>query len=112
MHKPTMDDISDVLALLLRIAVGAAVIIAAYFLLLGRRADFVIEVRRGKVRSKGSIPLAVVQRLTPFLLGDLAIKDSVRILGARRGQRVRVWFRGRVSPADQQRIRNFIMSGA
>lgn len=106
-----MDD-ANPWVLLFRIAIGAAVIVGAYFLLFGRRADFVIDVRHGRVRCKGKLPLAVLHRLTPFLLNDLAIQDSVRILGARRGHRMQVWFRGRLSPGEQQRIRNFLVSGA
>jgi hypothetical protein len=53
----------------------------------------------------------VVQRLTPFLLHDLGITDSVRILGTVRGRQMRVWFRGRISAGQQQRIRNFLNSG-
>jgi hypothetical protein len=68
-------------------------------------------VRRGQVRCKGKLPLAVLHRLTPFLLHDLAIRNSVRILGARRGRRMQVWFRGRLTLGEQQRIRNFLVSG-
>ena len=105
-----MGDSSDI-ALLFRLAVAAAVILAAYLLLFGRRADFVIEVRGGQVRHKGKIPLAMVQQLTPFLLHDLGVTDSVRILGSRSGGRLRIWFRGRIGPGQQQQIRNFLTNG-
>jgi hypothetical protein len=104
-------DVPDVLTLLFRLAVGVGVLFAAYLLLFGRRADFVIEVRGGQVRHKGKIALAVVQQLTPFLLHDLGITDSVRILGSLNGGRMRVWFRGHISPGQQQRIRNFLANG-
>jgi hypothetical protein len=102
---------SDSLALVLRLALGAGIIFAVYILLFGRRAEFVIEVRQGTVRSKGKLPHALVQRLTPYLLDDLGITDRLRICGIMRGQQIRVWFRGRIAAGDQQRIRNFLNSG-
>jgi hypothetical protein len=105
-----MDD-SSLLPLLFRLAAGAAVILLIYYALFGRRADFVIDVKRGQVRCRGKVPLAVQQRLTHFLVDDLGIRDSVRILGANRGKRLQVWFRGRLSPGERQRIRNFLVAG-
>jgi hypothetical protein len=105
-----MDDSSPWL-LLLRIAAGAAIIVLIFRVLFSRHADFVIHIRRGQVQCQGKMPLAMQQRLTHFLLEDLAIKDSVRILGAQRGNRLQVWFRGRISPGEQQRIRNFLTIG-
>jgi hypothetical protein len=105
-----MDD-SDPWLLLLRLAAGAAIILLVFWVLFSRHADFVIDVRRGQVRCRGKIPLVVQQRLTQFLLDDLAIKNSVRILGVQRGNRMQVWFRGRISPGEQQRIRNFLVIG-
>jgi hypothetical protein len=105
-----MDEL-DTLSLVLRLAIGAGIIAAAYVLLFGRHAEFVIEVRNGTVRSRGRIAQVVVQRLTPFLLHDLGITDSLRILGTVRGRQMRVWFRGRISAGQQQRIRNFLNSG-
>src|SRR5260370_40192530 len=104
-----MDDPS-LWVLLFRITIGAVVVVGVYFAFFGRRADFVIDVRRGQVRCKGKLPLAVLQRLTPFLLEDMVIQDAVRIYGARSGGRIRVWFRGRLNPSQQQRIRNFLFS--
>ena len=105
-----MDD-SSVITLLFRLAVAVGVMLIAYLVLFSRHTDFVIEVRGGQVRHKGKIALAVVQQLTPFLLHDLGITDSVRILGSTSGGRLRVWFRGRISPGQQQRIRNFLANG-
>jgi hypothetical protein len=105
-----MDD-SSPLSLLFRLALSAGVIFIAYMLVFGRRADFVIEVRRGEVRYKGKVPQAVLHELTPFLLEDLGIRDSVRILGSLHGKRIRVWFRGRIDRGKQQRIRNFLTNG-
>jgi hypothetical protein len=103
-----MDESSPWL-LLVRLAAGVAIVILIYCVLFGRRAEFVIHVRRGHVRCKGKVPLALQQRLTHFILENLGIKDSVRILGAHRGKRLQVWFRGRISPGEQQRIRNFLL---
>lgn len=97
--------------LLLQLVAGAAIIVLMYYVLFGRRADFVIQIRRGQVRCTGRVPLALQQRLTHFLLNDLGIKGSVRILGAHHGKRLQVWFRGALSPGEQQRIRNFLALG-
>jgi hypothetical protein len=105
-----MDESSPWL-LLVRLAAGVAILVLVYCVLFGRRADFVIHVRRGQVRCKGKVSLALQQRLAHFLLEDLGIRDSVRILGAHRGKRLQVWFRGRISPGEQQRIRNFLALG-
>jgi hypothetical protein len=106
-----MDD-SNTWLLLLRLAAGAAIIVLVLCFLFRRHADFVIDVRRGQVRCRGNVSLALQHRLAEFLLNDLAIKDSVQILGAQRGKRLQVWFRGRISPGEQQRIRNFLALGA
>jgi hypothetical protein len=98
-------------SVLLQLAAGAALIVLVYYLLFGRRADFVIHVRGGQVRCRGKVALAVRQRLAHFLLDDLGVKGSVRILGAYQGKRVQVWFRGPLSPGEQQRIRNFLALG-
>jgi len=105
-----MDD-SDPWLLVIRLAAGAAIVVFVYFVLFGRRAEFVIDVRGGQVRCKGKVPRILQQRLTQFLLDDLEIRDSVRILGAHHGRRLQVWFRGSISPGEQQRIRNFLALG-
>ena len=102
-----MDDPS-LLSWVFRLAVATGAIVLIYFALFSRRAEFVIDVRKGEVRHKGRVPLAVVQQLAPFLLHDMGITDSVRILGSWQGKRMRVWFRGQLSRGQQQRIRNFL----
>ena len=105
-----MDD-SNPWLLVLRLTAGAGVIVLVLCVLFRRHADFVIDVRRGQVKCRGNVPLVVQNRLKDFLLNDLAIRDSVRILGVQRGKRLQVWFRGRISPGEQQRIRNFLAIG-
>jgi hypothetical protein len=100
-----MDDMLS-LGFLFRICVGAAIIYLAYLLLLGRRADFEIRVRDGRVEYKGKV--AQQGRLSDFLLNDLALKNSIRIMGARNGRRLHLWFRGKLSAGEKQRIRNFL----
>jgi len=104
-------DQSDILPLVLRFAAGVTIIVLVYCVLFVRHADFVIDVRGGHVRCKGKVPLSLQQRLTAYLLNDLEIKNSVRILGAYHGSRLQVWFRGRLSAGEQQRIRNFLVMG-
>jgi hypothetical protein len=94
--------------MLLRIGAGVAVIVLIYQVLFGRRADFVIRVKHGRVAYTGKVPLSLQHDLTSFLLEDLSLTNPVRILGSRQGARTIVWFRGRISPAEQQRIRNFL----
>jgi hypothetical protein len=104
-------DNSSAISLVFRLVLGAGIIIAVYYLLFGRRAEFVVAVHRGAVRGKGKIPHGLLQGLTPFLLDDLEITDGVRMYGIARGKQIRVWFRGRITAGNQQRIRNFLNSG-
>jgi len=103
-------DNSSAFSSLFLLAACAAVLVLIYHALFGR-PDFIIDVRRGQVRCKGRVSLALQRRLAHFLLEDLGIRDSVRILGAQRGKRMRVWFRGQISPGEQQRVRNFLALG-
>jgi hypothetical protein len=94
---------------LLRLLLGAAAIAVVYWLLLGRRADFVIRVRGRRVECKGKVPLARQRLVADFLLNDLALREAVQISGARSGSRLHLWFRGRLSEGQKQRIRNFLV---
>ena len=93
---------------LIRAGVGLLVVYAVYRLLLAKQADFTIRVRRGTVEYKGKFPLAMQQPLTQLLLEDLMLKRSVKIMGVWDRRRLRLWFRGSLSPGQRQRIRNFL----
>jgi hypothetical protein len=71
------------------------------------RADFVIWLRNGCVEYKG-FPLSHQPAVTQLLLHDMGLKESAKIMGARCGGAVRIWFRSKLSPAEKQRIRNFL----
>jgi hypothetical protein len=87
----------------------------AYQIFVARRADFVIRVRDGRVSFRGKFPAALQGAASEFLLTDLGVTDRVRILGnwpAGRGGRLVLWFRGRLSDGQKQRVRNFLNSQA
>ena len=89
---------------------AVAVLVVLLVAWLWRRSDFVIRVRGGRVECRGKVPPAHRAELADFLLHELRLTDPVTILGRRHGRRVELWFRGRLSKADQQRIRNFFVN--
>jgi hypothetical protein len=95
---------------LMRAAVAAAVIAIIVRFLLVRRADFVIRIRGEKIHFQGGFPLSQRAELTE-LLRELKPAGSAKIMGVRHGQRLRIWFSGSLSAGQQQRIRNFLLSG-
>jgi hypothetical protein len=95
---------------MVRAAVGALFLLALYYIFIHRRADFVISVRGGSVQYRGALSLAVQQALTPFLLHDFGVQGPVRIMGARRGGRLTLGWRGRLTPGQLQRLRNFLLT--
>src|SRR5947209_5818559 len=97
-----MHDTWPTLAALL---VGAA---ALWYVL--QRKDFVIRVRGGRCLCTGSIPRAIHPAVAQFLLDDLRVRGRVTVSGTRRGGRLRLWYRGRLTPGDKQRIRNFLLT--
>jgi hypothetical protein len=103
-----MDGEYTAVELLVHVVVGAAALWLIYHLLLGRRADFRIVVRDGRVECSKGLPLVMRSELGDFLLHDLALRGPVKILGSRRGGRTSLWFRGRLGKREQQRIRNYL----
>lgn len=91
----------------LRAGVGLLAVYLVYQLVAGKPADFVIRLRKGSVQYRGQIPLAHQAAVTQFLLQDLALDESITILGSWNRGNVRLWFRGKLSDPDKQRIRNF-----
>ena len=98
--------------LLLRLCVAFFAAYAAYQLLLGKRADFVIQLRKGSVDYQGKFPLSQQSAFSQLLLHDLGLRDSVKIMGCREGKRTRIWFRGKLGTVEKQRIRNFLTIGS
>jgi hypothetical protein len=98
--------------LLIRLCVAFFAAYVAYQLLLGKRADFVIRLRKGCVDYQGKFPLSQQSAFNELLLQDLGLTDCVKIMGCREGRRTRIWFRGKLRDAEKQRIRNFLTIGS
>jgi hypothetical protein len=107
-----MDDGNPYIEMAARVVVGVLAVLVVYLLLLYRHADFVITLRDGQVHCSKGVPVAWRQHIAAFLVTDLALQGPVKIMGARRdrGRRLALWFRGKISPGDTQRIRNFLAS--
>jgi hypothetical protein len=103
-----MDNWSFSWDLLLRASVLLFASYLAYHFLLGGQSDFVIRLRHGRVEYNGRFPLTHQPEVTQLLLHDLGLKESAKITGSWSGGRVRLWFRGKLSKAEKQRIRNFL----
>src|SRR5262249_35153644 len=93
---------------LLRLGVGLVAAYVVFQIVFGQRADFVLRLRKGSVQYEGQFPLAQQRTLSQLLLQDMALKESIQIQGTWSGGRVRLWFRGKLSAAEKQRIRNFL----
>jgi len=91
----------------LRLGVVAFAVYLAYYFLFQGHFDFTIQVREGQVLCKGKIALAQQQSVAAFLLDEMCLQGPVKILGRRNQGRISLAFRGRLSPGEQQRIRNF-----
>ncbi len=107
--KETMED-WNIWYVILRLGVVVVAVYVVYQVLLAQRMDFVIQLRKGRVKCKGKIPLSQHQAVEEFLLQDLSLNEPVKISGARNGQRLNLWFRGRLTEGDKQRIRNFLLT--
>jgi hypothetical protein len=103
-----MTDLAFNLDWLIRLCVALFAAYFVYQLAWGRRADFVIRLRKGCVDYHGRFPFSQQSAFSQLLLHDLALKDSVKIMGCRDGRRTRIWFRGKIGTAEKQRIRNFL----
>jgi hypothetical protein len=89
------------------LALGVVGLVALY---LWARPDFVIRVRDGRCTFRGRLALALQPVVAEFLLQDLKIDRPLRIFGRRIGGRLRLWFLGRLTPGQKQRIRNFLLT--
>jgi hypothetical protein len=89
----------------------AAAVVALVALYLIQRKDFVMRVRAGRLECWGRLALVEQKALAQFLLHDLGVTEEVQVSGKWTGGRLRLWFRGPLTPGQQQRIRNFLVSG-
>jgi hypothetical protein len=74
------------------------------------RADFVIRVRDGRCECRGRLPQALHGEVADFLLRDLKVKGPIKVLGKRVRGRLKLWYRGALTPGQQQRVRNFLLT--
>jgi hypothetical protein len=74
------------------------------------RPDFVVRVHNGGCRFRGKLALAVQRAFAQFLLDDLKPTGPVTISGKYQRRRLRLRFRGKLSPGQKQRIRNFLLT--
>ena len=89
------------------LAVAVMALVALYFL---RRKDFVVRARPGHFECWGRMALVEQKALAQFLLHDLSLTGEVQVAGKWIGGRLRLSFRGPLTPGQQQRIRNFLVS--
>ena len=88
----------------------AVAVVALVVLYLLQRKDFVVRVRAGRFECWGRMALVEQKALAQFLLHDLAVTGEVQVSGKWTGGRLRLWFRGPLTPGQQQRIRNFLLT--
>jgi hypothetical protein len=90
------------------VALVLAVVVVAVLYHANRR-DFVVRFRDGRFTCTGRLPQRAA--LEQFLRDDLAVAGSVEISGRRRGNgRLVLWFSGDLTPGQEQRIRNFLLT--
>jgi hypothetical protein len=94
-----------------RLAVILAAVYIVYVLLLRRSADFVIRIREDRVVFKGKFPLSQRAAIVQFIVNDLSVEGPCKIMGCWKKGRPTIWFAGRLSEREKQRIRNFLAVG-
>jgi hypothetical protein len=88
----------------------AAALVGLIALFLWQRKDFVVRARPGRFECRGLLPVVQQKALAQFLLHELPLRGEIKILGKKTGGRLRLWFRGPLTPGEQQRIRNFLFA--
>jgi hypothetical protein len=92
---------------LLAAVVLAGVVLAVIYHV--HRRDFVVRLRGGRFTCTGR--LAQRAALEQFLRDDLRIAGPAEVAGRRRRNgRLDLWFGGDLTPGQQQRIRNFLLT--
>jgi hypothetical protein len=74
------------------------------------RPDFIVRVRDGHCRCKGKLAVVVQRALAQFMLDDLRPPGTLIIAGKYQQRRLRLFFWGKVTPGQKQRIRNFLLT--
>jgi hypothetical protein len=92
------------------VVVAAVVAVALIVVWYWRPSDWVVRVRDGRVECAGKKPIPRRAELEEYLLGELKLPGPYKIMGRRQGGRLRVWFSGKLSRGDRQRLRNFFLT--
>jgi hypothetical protein len=79
--------------------------------LVRRKCDFVIRVHGDRIEIKGKFPQGQQAAVIHFLTHEATATGPCKIYGTWKKQRPTVWFRGRLTDPQKQRIRNFLMTG-
>jgi hypothetical protein len=86
----------------------AAIVVALIAFYVWQRNDFIVRAGPGRFECRGLLPLVRQKALAQFLLHELPLRGEIKIMGKKTGGRLRLWFRGPLTPGEQQRIRNFL----
>jgi hypothetical protein len=86
----------------------ALLVCAVLVLCFRRRKDFVVRAGPGRFECRGRMSLPQQKALAQFLLHDVEVRGPVTIMGRRADGRLHLWFRGQLTPGEQQRIRNVL----
>jgi hypothetical protein len=90
---------------------GAFVILIALVVIwFWRRSDFVVRIRGDQVDFHGKFPASRRAGLAQFVRYDLHLAGPITIRGAWYGRRLRLWFSGPLTPGEQQRLRNYLLT--
>lgn len=90
------------------LVVAFAVVLAYHFL--RRPCNLRIDIRDASVEVSGPALSGRKQLVSDFVRNDLASVRQARIDGYWDGRYLRLAFHGHLSPAEQQRIRNFLLT--
>jgi len=106
---PSRDSITGVEGLerLLILLAAAALVVWAYFK--ARPCNLRIVVRRGVVDVQGRALTGKRTEVVTFFEQDMPELARVRVEGYWDGRYLRLRFRGRLTPGQRQRIRNFLL---
>ena len=87
------------------------VIAAVAAIILWPRSDFVIRTGRAGVQVRGRLPQSKAPDVLQFFERELTAAGPLTVSGSRsRNGRLRLRFRGQLTPGDRQRIRNFLQT--
>lgn len=93
------------------VVLGVVVVIAVLLWRGQSGAEFVITARPGAVRCKGKMAGTARIEIEQFFRNDLQPSSTWKVFGDRAANGIlHLRFRGRMTDADRQRIRNFLLA--